>query len=359
MPKLPKARIATTVIASTVLLSGCGLFGTENAVKEIDPPQDVTYVEEGTKIEEGTVADGKDKSNKEDATVETVTRELYLIDSNGYVVPQTFELEKKAGSAQQVLEYLVDGGPVTNMLPEGFRAVLPPDTQMTTNLLEDGTLVIDFSNEFTEYKAEDEMRILQSLTYTLTQFDSIKKVNIKVNGHEQDVMPVNNTPINDGLSRVDGINIDNSDVVDVMNSELITLYFMAQEGENTYYVPVTRRVSETSEDKIVATVKELVQGPGLVGGLVSEFNSEAELISEPVYKNGVVTLNFNEAILGNLEGTSISKHVLNSLVLSLTEQNGVESVSIQVNGKSDFKADSGEDLTKPVTRPQTVNTGKF
>jgi germination protein M len=341
-----------------VLLSGCGLFGAEKAVKEIDPPQDVTMVDDETKIDEGTVAEDND-SKKEEGTTKTVTRELYLIDSNGYVVPQTFELEAKNGSAQQVLEYLVDGGPITNMLPEGFRAVLPPDTQMTTNLLEDGTLVVDFSNEFTEYKAEDEKKILESITWTLTQFDSVKKVTIKVNGHEQDVMPVNNTPINDGLSRADGINIDNSDVVDVMNSDLITLYFMAQEGENTYYVPVTRRVSETSEDPIVATVNELIQGPGLVGGLVSEFNPEAELISEPVYKNGVVTLNFNEGILGNLEGTAISKHVINSIVLSLTEQSGIESVSIQVNGKSNLKADSGEELTKPVTRPETVNTGKF
>jgi germination protein M len=158
---------------------------------------------------------------------------------------------------------------------------------------------------------------------------------------------------------LDGINIDNSDVVDVMNSELVTLYFLAQEGEHTYYVPVTKRVSETSEDKIVATVNELIQGPALAGGLLSEFNGEAELIGEPVYENGVVTLNFNEAILGNLEGTAISQHVLNSLVLSLTEQPGVESVSIQVNGKTDIKTDTGEELTKPVTRPQTVNTGKF
>ncbi|MBM6619787.1 GerMN domain-containing protein [Bacillus suaedaesalsae] len=357
MPKLPKVKIATTVIASTVLLSGCGLFGGEQAMKEIDPPQDVNMVDDQAKLEDGKSSEGNDK--KEEATKDTVTRELYLVDKNGYVVPQTFELPKENSAAQQVLEYLVEGGPVTNMLPEGFKAVLPPDTQMTTDLLKDGTLVVDFSNEFTEYKAEDEQKILQSLTWTLTQFDTIKKVNIKVNGHEQNVMPVNKTPINDSLTRADGINVDNSDVVDVMNSELITLYFLAQEGENTYYVPVTKRVQETSEDKIVATINELIKGPGLVGGLLSEFNSEVELISEPDYKNGVVTLNFNESILGNLEGTAISKHIINSLVLSLTEQPGVESVAIQVNGKADLKADSGEELTKPVTRPQTVNTGEF
>lgn len=359
MSKLPKAKIVTTVLASSVLLSGCGLFGGEQATQEIDPPQIVSYEDDATAVEEGTDKEGVAVDNQDEVMAETVTRELYLIDANGLVVPQTFELPKSESAAKQVLQYLVDGGPVNNMLPDGFRAVLPPDTEMSTNLLEDGTLVVDFSPEFTQYKAEDEVKILQSITWTLTQFDSVKNVKIKVNGHEQDVMPVNNTPIMDGLSRADGINVDNSEVVDVMKSELVTLYFLSQEGENTYYVPITRRVNEISGDKIAATVNELVQGPSLISGLLTEFNSEAKLLSEPVYNDGVLTLNFNEAIFSNLEQTQISSHVLNSLVLSLTEQEGIESVAIQVNGKGELVTDSGENLTEPVTRPQTVNTGEF
>ncbi|WP_246940976.1 GerMN domain-containing protein [Bacillus pinisoli] len=359
MSRLPKAKIATTVLASTVLLSGCGLFGGDQAAKEIDPPQVVSYEDDVTSVEEGTETENTATDNQEDATTETVTRELYLIDSKGLVVPQTFELPKSQSAAQQVLEYLVDGGPVNNMLPDGFRAVLPPDTQMSTNLLEDGTLVVDFSPEFAQYQAADESKILQSITWTLTQFDSVKNVKIKINGHEQDVMPVNNTPIHDGLSRADGINIDNSEVVDVMKSELMTLYFLAQEGENTYYVPITRRVSEISGDKIAATVDELIEGPSLISGLLTEFNPEAKLLSEPVYSNGVLTLNFNESIFSNLDKTEISNHVLKSLVLSLTEQEGIESVAIQVNGKGELITDSGEKVTEPVTRPETVNTGEF
>ncbi|MFZ3588369.1 GerMN domain-containing protein [Bacillus sp. DJP31] len=349
----PKAKIATTVIVSTVLLSGCGLFGGEPAMKEIDPPQDVTYNEDGTKLEEGTSEDETSTDTQDDATAEMVTHELYLIDDKGFVVPESFQLPKAEAPAKQVLEYLVDGGPVSNMLPNGFRAVLPAGTEMTTNLLEDGTLVVNFSPEFAEYKAEDEKRILESITWTLTQFESIKNVKIKINGHDQNEMPVNKTPIQGELTRADGINVDNSGVVDVMNSDLLTLYFLSQQGDDhTYYVPITRRVSAISdENKIMATVvKELIDGPSLVSGLVSEFNLEAELLSDPEYKDGVVTLNFNEAIFGNLEKTMVSKHVLNSLVLSLTEQPGVESVSIQVGGK---------ELSEPVVRPQTVNTGEF
>ncbi len=344
MRELTKMKIATTAIVSTVLLSGCGLFGGEKVMKEMDPPQNVTYTEDGT------VSSDPSMEHQGDEATETITRELYLIDSNGFVVPESFELPKNQGAAQTVLEYLVDGGPISNLLPDGFRAVLPAGTNMSANLLEDGTLVVNFTPEFAEYKAEDEAKILQSITWTLTQFDSVKNVKIQINGHEQNEMPVNKTPIQGSLTRDDGINVDNSGVVDLLNSELVTLYFIAQQDDHTYYVPVTRRISGKSEDKLMATVNELINGPSVISGLQTEFNTKAELLSKPVYKNGVVTLNFNEAIFGNLEQTSISTHVLNSLVLSLTEQPGVESVSIQVGGK---------ELSEPVTRPQTVNEGKF
>ena len=60
--------------------------------------------------------------------------ELYLIDKSGYVVPQTLELPKSEAVAKQALDYLVDNGPVTDKLPNGFRAVIPADTQISVNI---------------------------------------------------------------------------------------------------------------------------------------------------------------------------------------------------------------------------------
>jgi germination protein M len=70
-------------------------------------------------------------------------------------------------------------------------------------------------------------------------------------------------------------------------------------------------------------------------------------------------LNFNENIFGSFEEKEISQHLLDALVLSLTEQEGVEKVAVQVNGKTDIKNDNGKKLTEPVTRPEKVNTGSF
>ncbi|MCA1031960.1 GerMN domain-containing protein [Bacillus timonensis] len=353
MRKGTKSKIAASVLSSAILLSGCGLLNGEQNVEEIDPPQDVSYNGDAEKV------NGQDTTTNTDdeATTDTVMRELYLIDSNGLVVPQTVALPKTDGVAKQVLEYLVEGGPVAELLPNGFRAVLPQDTQVDVNMKED-TIIVDFSKEFANYQAEDEMKILQAITWTLTQFENIKNVQIRINGHELNEMPVNGTPVSEGLNRADGINLDNSTVVDITNSRPVTLYFLAEHNGKEYYVPITRRIKNSEEDNIFAVVNELIKGPSYSSNLLSDFQANVKLLGA-TYVDGKVTLNFNEAIFGSFDEKMISKHVLNSLVLSLTEQSGVESVSITVDGSSEVVSEDGKPLTEPVTRPEKVNTGSF
>ncbi len=350
-------QIAVTVLASSLLLSGCGLFNAEEAAKEIDPPQDVEITEEGAKVETENGAEDV----KADQAEETITSQLYLIDKSGFVVPYSMNLPKTDSVAKQSLEYLVEGGPVSNMLPNGFRAVLPADTQVLGVNIKDGIAVADFSKEFNNYKKEDEAKILQAITWTLTQFDNVEKVKIWVNGHEQKEMPVNSTPIQDGVSREDGINHDSTDVIDITNTQPLTVYYLAESDGQAYYVPVTKRISNDETDPIVSAVKELTKGPSPSLGLMSEFQDGVELLSAPKYEDGKVTLDFNESIYGSFdeEQKIISSDVLNALVLTLTEQEGVESVAVTVNGKAELINENGEKLTEPVTRPSKVNTGSF
>ncbi len=352
---------AAAVLASSVLLSGCGLFGgDEQADSEQEIPQDVSYVDDATNTNGAdSEVTGEEMDGEEATATENVQREIYLIDSNGYVVSQTFELPKTNEVAKQALEYLVAGGPVDAMLPNGFRAVLPAGTEVDVNLKEDGTIVADFSNEFMSYDAADEEKILQAITWTLTQFENVDKVQIMVNGHVQTVMPVNQTPIGDGVSRANGINYDTAEAVDLMSSRAVTLYFMAESNDgDPYYVPVTTRLSLEGKDKFVAIVEALIKGPAHNSGLTNDLSNEIALLDNPVMEDGNLVLNFNEAILG-LEGRIVSKSIVDSLVLTLTEQTGVESIAITVDGEGDLMATDGTNISEPVARPEKVNTGRF
>mgnify|MGYP002409258274 CR=1 FL=1 len=348
---------AYATIISAFLLSGCGLLGGEKK-EEVDPPKEVTMTSE----EQGSVGktdkEETKKGEKEAATESTVKTELYLLDKNGLVVSQTLNLAKTESVAKQALQHLVENGPVTDMLPNGFKAVLPEDTKLTVNV-KDGVATVDFSKEFKNYQPEDELKILQSVTWTLTQFDTIDKVKLQMNGHPLEEMPVNGTPIGDNLSRKDGINLDISKSGDILNSRPITVYYLSGEKENYYFVPVTKRVSNKIDNNIDAAIQELVKGPSANSELLNEFSPDVALLDKPKVENGNVILNFNESIYGSFDKKMISQNVLQSLVLTLTEQTGIESVSITVNGKAELMNEEGGKLTEPVTRPEHVNTGSY
>ncbi|MHC0037439.1 GerMN domain-containing protein [Pseudoneobacillus sp. C159] len=348
--------LVSAVLVSSVLLSGCGLFGEEKKT-QIDPPQEVTYTDEN---QESVVTNDVTGTATGDVIAEsTVMTELYLIDKNGFVVPQTMALPNTEAVATQALQYLVENGEVTDLLPNGFRAVLPEDTQVSIDV-KDKVATVNFSKEFKNYKEEDEMKIVQAVTWTLTQFDSIDRVSFKMNGHELTEMPVKGTPIGKTVSRVNGINMDNSDVSDITNTKPITVYYLGGDESNYYYVPVTKRVSNSTSNPVEAVVNELVEGPNYASGLVSEFLSGVKLIEKPKVTDGKVTLNFNDALYSSHnEQKIISDHLLTSLVLSLTEQQGIESVSVMVNGDANLVKENGDKLSEPVTRPEKVNTGSF
>lgn len=338
------------IMAASVLSAGCGLFGKEK--EKLDPPK-VSYLKEG---ESQKASPDKETAGEEKA--DTVMRDLYLIDRNGFVVSQSLPLPKTESPAKQALEHLVADGPVSGMLPNGFRTVLPAGTEVEVDI-KDGKAVADFSEEFAEYEAKDEQKILQAVTWTLTQFDTVERVELRINGKPLTEMPVNGTPISgEGLSRADGINTSQSDAADITNTRPLTVYYMAQTDDDIYYVPVTKRVPNTERDDIAAIVRELAEGPGS-DTLVSALFSEAKLLEKPKLEKGIVTLNFNEAILGSDKNNVITEETLHSIVLSLTELADIKSISVMVNGASELVNEEGEPLTSPVTRPEKVNTGSF
>ncbi|RXI98465.1 sporulation protein [Anaerobacillus alkaliphilus] len=338
------------LVALSIVVSGCSA-GSNKTMTETDPPP-ISYVNENVTL------DTEVEETSNEVVVESTMRELYLVDQNGLVTPQALSLPKSEGVAKQALEYLVQDGPVSQILPNGFRAVLPSGTEIYGVNIKDGVAIADFSEQFKEYHPEDELKILQSITWTLTQFESVETVKIRINGYDQDVMPVNGTPIGEGFSRSNGINMESTNIVDLSNSKSVTLYFLAQNGDNVYYVPVTRRVN-ANEEQLTAVVSQLLAGPSSFSTLLTDFRYGVQLLEEPRYANGVVTVNFNEAVLNHMDGTAISDEVLNLLVLSLTEQSGVEKVAIEVNGDSKVLLETGEFLSEPVSRPLKVNSGKY
>ncbi|TES51051.1 GerMN domain-containing protein [Shouchella lehensis] len=367
--------ISAPLIVTLTLAVGCST-GADEPVSLDDP--EITYTneteetdpslseadEEGSEEEKGA-EENKNTDEDEDADAEPTPdqdpeaqnlRQLYLFDSNGMVVPQTIELPKTDSTMKQSLEYLVADGPLQDVLPSGFRAVLPAGTTVDVNhLKEDKIAVANFSNEFEEYNVADEKGMFEAVTWTLTQFDDVDEVKIEVNGVELEQLPMSETPIVGNFSREDGINLDYSNVVDFTNSQDVTVYFLGSHENETYYVPVTRRVAD-ADNEIATVVNELIDGPSLqMRTLLTEMNDDMMLLNDPEIKDGELVLDFNEAIQTMVGDQSyIEQSIIESIALSLTERNDVEKISILVNGKENVFSESGE-AVETIQRPAHIN----
>jgi len=345
------------LIIISLLLGGC-LKG-EQTLEEMEVPEDVTIVDEDKETDE----EEPSETPIEDEVVEseeTVARQIYLIDASGMVVPQTFDLPKTKSAATQALEYLVKDGPITEHLPNGFQAVLPAGTEIIgLNLEEDGTLIVDVSEEFKNYQADEELKILQAMTHTLTQFDSVERIKLWINGEVQEEMPISGTPLSDGFSKEKGINIDVRDQPNLMHSKDVTVFYPKQHNDNFYFVPVTQYINEKENDLFSSIVHTLMEGPSYEVQALQVFNDQSMLVKKPKLQDGVLQLVFNEEILKDQEKAVIADDVMETLVRSLTEQEEVEAVEVKVENKDKVVSENGTTYDKPVTKNDLIQSEKM
>ncbi len=338
-------------------LSGCNLYGPEETTTEIDPPPVTLELDEESVIEEIIEENSLETTDKIVTEEEEKTKlVIYFFDDNDNVVPLTLDIPKVEGIAQQVLEYMTIGGPVEELLPVGFRPVLPEGTTFSMNIKSDRKLaIIDFSKEFYNYEAtssDEEKKILDAITWSMTEFPTIEKVEIRVNGYELEEMPTWNTPVVSPLSRTDGINLELSNNINISDTTAVTLYFYRVNQDTEYLVPITRLIPET--DNIArATLEQLIIGPKTGTNLVSSILPTTKILSVKV-SNGILVADFDEDVLGF--DKQLSDKLIDMIVFSLTETVDISTIQIKVMG--DLESLPGA-LTQPIIRSNEINASIF
>ncbi|MFT9486927.1 MAG: GerMN domain-containing protein [Tepidibacillus sp.] len=337
-----------------ILLTGCGLYGPEEKT-EIDPPpatlesQDTT----GSTLEVTNVNPDQTSSSAEnDQDMKTVKFTIYFLDEKGDVVPLTMDIPKVVGIGQEVLNYMIVDGPAAAMLPAGFKPVIPAGTKLSMKVVADQKLAkVDFSREFLNYEAEsaaDEKKILDAITWTLTEFPTVEQVEITVNGYPLTEMPKWKTPILGPLSRLDGINLELANNIQMGHTTPVTIYFQRTTADHEYLVPVTRLIPAT-EDIAKATIEQLILGPKSGTDLTSSLLPSTKVLDVKV-SNNLVVADFSDDLLGfNQE---LSQKVIDMIVWSLTENTPAKSVQIKVQGKTETLK---ENQSKPIVRPIAIN----
>lgn len=265
-------------------------------------------------------------------TYNNITDTIYLIDKNDYVSRTNIascncsDIDK----AKDLIDGLTIGGKKSNIIPNGFRSIIPPDTSILDITLEDKVLTIDFSKEFLDVSEVEEEKMIESLIYTLTSIKGIDKITIKVEGKILTNLPHSKKIIPSVLDRSYGINKE-YELTTINNIDSYTVYYVNKYNDNNYYVPVTKYVNRENTEPVKVIIKELSSSPIYETNLMSHLNAGVILNDyELDYHN--LKLNFNELLLNDPDSNKILEEVIYTIGLSMNNvYKDLETVSFYVN----------------------------
>ena len=262
---------------------------------------------------------------------------IYLMDSNDYIARTTIRgcdcdiLEK----AKNVIQGLIIEGENNNVIPNGFKAIIPSGTEVLDVNLENKILTINFSHELLDINKEYEEKMIEAIIYSLTSIDGINKVIIKVEGEVLTKLPNSNKLLPTILDKSYGIN-KSYDLVNTNDIESYTVYYVSNFNDNKYYVPITKYINNNKQDKIKVIIDELATSPIYETNLMSYLNSNINLIDYSL-DDKTINLNFNNSILSDNTTNKILEEVIYTIGLSVMDNFNVEEVSILVNNEEIYK----------------------
>ena len=265
-------------------------------------------------------------------TYNNITDTIYLIDKNDYVARTNIvsyncnDIDK----AKDLLDSLTIGGKKSNIIPNGFRSIIPPDTSILNIELKDKILTIDFSKEFLDVSEVEEEKMIESIIYTLTSIKGIDKIIIKVEGNILTNLPHSKKIIPSVLDRSYGINKE-YELTTINNIDSYTVYYVNKYNDSNYYVPVTKYINKEEIEPVKVIIKELSSSPIYETNLMSHLNAGVVLNDYELEGNNL-KLNFNELLLSDPDSNKILEEVIYTIGLSMNDiYNNLETVSFYVN----------------------------
>ena len=273
-----------------------------------------------------------DKSSIE-YVYDNIVSTIYLVDSEDYVARTSIASCncEPVDKAKDLIEGLVIEGKKSNIIPNGFRSIIPPGTSVLDVNLEDKTLTINFSKELLEINKKDENKMIEAIIYTLTSIDGIDNVIIKVEGEVLNNLP-SGTHLPTLLNRDYGIN-KSYDLVSTKDIDYYTTYFVNKYNDYEYYVPVTKYVNNNNDDKIKVIIKELSSSPIYETNLMSYLNANTEIYDYELLDNNL-KLNFNNMVLSDVDSNKILEEVIYTIGLSMDNiYSNLETVSFYVDNE--------------------------
>lgn len=262
--------------------------------------------------------------------IEANKNPIYLKDNNNYIartniIMKETETEEKV---KEIIESLTINSSKKDYIPNGFSALIPEGTKVLSLDFDGSLLKINFDSNFKSITLQDEEAVIESLVYSLTEINSIKKIMIFIDGELLTRLPNSNKKLPHYLTRDYGIN-KIYDLNTLSDCTITTIYYLSKFNEQYYYVPVTT-FSNNPSNKIEIVINNLKGNSIYNPNLLSYMVNSVELLSYEL-EESKASLNFNSYIFDNFDDKTISEEVKYTILLSLKDSMGISEVVLKVN----------------------------
>ena len=255
------------------------------------------------------------KDKKSDEKVDDVYyKSVVFKDSDNDLIPISVNFHSEV-ELEEEIRNKIDLMKSDEMIQYGLYPVISKDLEVQSVNLKDHVLTVSFNDQLVAN--QDAMDILEALTYVMTDYDDVERVNLQINEKNVSYIPNSTIPLS-SLTKSLGLNNFEETSAFLHQTVPVMVYHQKTIEQYSYYVPTTMRVDENEPlTKQVHTILSYVQ-------------SKIHLLDAKL-DNGVLTVDLDSNIL--LDNEKIDQTLEDLIVLSLSSLKDVKDVEIKINGE--------------------------
>lgn len=256
--------------------------------------------------------------------------EVYLMDKNNYLSLTNLQIDSTELKNKLVekINLLIINGKYKDRIPSSFKCLIPENTKLLNLDVEKDTVTVNFSKEFLNVSKESEEKMIESIIFTLTENETIRKVILKVDNKVLETLPHSKKKLPPVLTRKYGIN-KKYNINKISNISSTVIFYTSIINDETYYTPVTL-ISNDDREKAVIIISELKSSSVFQNNLSSSLNTNVSLVNYEEIDD-VMYLAFNEAIYDNSLKKEILESVKYTISMSIKENYDVDEVVFKIN----------------------------
>lgn len=255
----------------------------------------------------------KDKKSGEKVD-DVYYKSVVFKDSDNDLIPISVNFHSEV-ELEEEIRNKIDLMKSDEMIQYGLYPVISKDLEVQSVNLKDHVLTVSFNDQLVAN--QDAMDILEALTYVMTDYDDVERVNLQINEKNVSYIPNSTIPLS-SLTKSLGLNNFEETSAFLHQTVPVMVYHQKTIEQYSYYVPTTMRVDENEPlTKQVQTILSYVQ-------------SKIHLLDAKL-DNGVLTVDLDSNIL--LDNEKIDQTLEDLIVLSLSSLKDVKDVEIKINGE--------------------------